>query len=153
MRSAVPQEPLNVWSFYVSTSQTTASSPPTTGPLVMPPADPLLADRWLNAEEAGQYAGYSAYTMRSFAKRKLVKHTKAPGQSGGYRFKKRWIDDFLESRAIESKTAKAMLEYRKASARAVVGSQGKGVAEIDPELAKAIEREERKRAAREGGSR
>ena len=34
-----------------------------------------------------------------------MKHSKLPGQSGGYRFKREWLDEFLESRAVLPKDA------------------------------------------------
>jgi excisionase family DNA binding protein len=57
-------------------------------------------DRWLTAKEAGEYLGYSAWTIRDLCKRSLLKHAKAPGQSGGYRFRREWLDDFLHARIV-----------------------------------------------------
>lgn len=143
-----------MWSFFVST--TTADQRHQTAD---PPPDPLLTDRWLSAEEAGQYLGYSAWTIRNYAKRRLLTCTKAPGQSGGYRFKRQWLDEFIESRSIPAKTTDAMLAYRaaeqaKTNARMHAAASRPRLEELDPDLAKRVARERAKmaaKAAREGG--
>jgi len=113
------------------------------------------ADRWLNAEEAGQYAGYSAWSMRTFAKRRLIKHTKAPGQSGGYRFKRQWIDDFLEARAVEVKQSAALLQVAKQPPTIRIETARLSAAGMDPDLARAVERAKRRAAGviSQGGKR
>lgn len=113
-----------------------------------PPADPSLddQDRWLNAAEAGKHLGYSAWSIREFAKRRLIKFAKGPGRSCGYRFRRQWLDDFLESRAVEAKTSSLLVDYRQAKQSRE--QPRLSIADVDPELAKAVARA---KAARERG--
>lgn len=100
--------------------------------------DPLLTDRWLTAQEAGQYLGYSAWSIRDFCKRGLIQHSKAPGQSGGYRFRREWLDAFLDCRSSGPKVA-TVAPKRKASAR-------EESFVVDDELAEAIRKAQAKLA-------
>lgn len=65
----------------------------------------LIEKRWLNAKEAGQYLGYSDWSIRSFCKRGLLKHSKLPGTNGGFRFQREWLDEFLNARAVAPRGA------------------------------------------------
>jgi len=94
-------------------------------------------DRWLTAVEAGHYLGYSAWTIRDLCKRSLLTFAKAPGQSGGYRFRREWLDEFLAVRT--SPAAIVATKPVKQSARVETF-------EIDAELAAAIEKAAAKQA-------
>lgn len=101
-----------------------------------------LEDRWLTSKEAGDYLNYSDWSIRQFAKRKLVKYSKLPGVSGGYRFKREWLDAFMEAQAIEPK--QSMIIPPKPILRLVPT-----LVETNPELHAAMERA-RKRMANQG---
>lgn len=98
-------------------------------------ADPPAIDRWLTPKQAGEYLGYSAWTIRDLCKRSLLKHSRAPG---GYRFRREWLDAFLEARTVEAKAA-MVAPKRKAAARE------EGFA-VDAELAEAIKKAQAKLA-------
>ena len=98
-------------------------------------ADTPATDRWLTPKQAGEYLGYSAWTIRDLCKRSLLKHSRAPG---GYRFRREWLDAFLEDRAVEPKAA-MVAPKRKQAARDESFV-------IDDELAAAIEKAAAKRA-------
>jgi excisionase family DNA binding protein len=90
---------------------------------------------WLTPKQAGEYLGYSAWTIRDLCKRSLLKHSRAPG---GYRFRREWLDAFLDARAVEPKAA-MVAPKRKAAARE------EGFA-VDDELAAAIRKAKAKLA-------
>jgi hypothetical protein len=102
----------------------------------------VLESPWLTSKEAGDYLGYSDWSMRDFAKRRLVKHSRLPGVTGGYRFKREWLDAFMEARAIEPKQSMRLPEKP-------VLKLVPSLAETNPELHAAMERA-RKRMAKQG---
>lgn len=104
----------------------------------------VLESPWLTCKEAGDYLGYSDWSMRSFAKRRLVKHSRLPGAAGGYRFKREWLDAFMEARAIEPK--QSMIIPPKPVLKLVPS-----LAETNPDLHAAMERA-RQRMAKQGKS-
>jgi excisionase family DNA binding protein len=98
-------------------------------------AEPPAIDRWLTPKQAGEYLGYSAWTIRDLCKRSLLKHSRAPG---GYRFRREWLDAFLEARAVEPKSA-MVAPKRKSAAREESFA-------VDDELAEAIRKAQSKLA-------
>jgi hypothetical protein len=142
----------NTWGFFVSTSQQSRQSfrhHDDSDSHDQP--SPLADSPWLNAEQAGEYlGGYSAWSIRKFAKQKLIKHTRAPGQNTGYRFKREWLDEFLESRAIPAKTARGR-RVPVVTAPAVKTQPPRQTIPMDPGLAAAVERA-RARMAKQAAS-
>jgi len=98
------------------------------------------SDRWLTAVEAGRYLGYSAWTIRDLCKRSLLTFAKAPGQSGGYRFRREWLDAFLAARTTPATTARSVPTSKPAARE--------GVFEVDAELAAAISKAKAKLGAK-----
>jgi 7-keto-8-aminopelargonate synthetase-like enzyme len=97
-------------------------------------------DRWLTAVEAGHYLGYSAWTIRDLCKRSLLTFAKAPGQSGGYRFRREWLDAFLAARTTPAAMAMSQ-PIAKTAAR-------ERAFEVDPELDAAIRKAKAKMGAK-----
>jgi len=92
-----------------------------------------MSDVWLNAKQAGDYLGFSDWSMRSFAKRKLVRHSRLPGGAGEYRFKREWLDEFMEARTVEPK--RSMVIPPKP-----ILKLSDTVSKLNPDLAAAMER-------------
>ena len=61
--------------------------------------------RWLNAEESGEYLCFSSAMIRQLCRRELLTHSKMPGRNSGYRFRVEWLDEFAESRVVRSTLA------------------------------------------------
>ena len=71
-------------------------------------SDPASTDRrqrWLTAEEAGEYLCFSSAMIRQLCRRKLLTHSKMPGRNSGYRFRVEWLDEFAEARVVRSTIA------------------------------------------------
>lgn len=51
---------------------------------------------WLSTQEAAGYIGYSVKSLTRFCRQKLIRYARVGGRSE-YRFKKLWLDEFMES--------------------------------------------------------
>ena len=56
---------------------------------------------WLKLNAAVEYLGYSANTIRRLCRERKLKHSRGPTAKGDYRFRREWLDAFMEDRAIE----------------------------------------------------
>ncbi len=67
--------------------------------------------KWLNSKQAGEYLGLSDWTIRDYAKRQLIEHSRLPG--GDYRFTAEQLDAFMEARKVSTKTPIAITEKQR----------------------------------------
>lgn len=141
MCSAVFTNRPDIGVFFVSTSQPSRQpsrhhDDPDSHSQPLPMAD----SPWIDTEQAGEYlGGYSAWSIRSFVKQKLIKHTRAPGRNTELRFKREWLDEFMESRAIPAKAARG--RGVSATTPAAKATQPpRQTIPMDPGLAAAVER-------------
>lgn len=70
-------------------------------------------DHWLTPREAGEYLGMSEWTVRQLARSGEITHAKVTAR-GKYRFRRQWLDDYMEVRVVESKKTQMLVEHRSA---------------------------------------
>ena len=63
------------------------------------PSPSAQPQQWFTLREAGTYGRFGETKLRELVKDRQIKHTRLP--SGDIRFKREWLDDYLESLALE----------------------------------------------------
>lgn len=58
---------------------------------------------WLDVDQASEYLGYSATSIRRWCRSKRIRHARSPGRNSCYRFRREWLDEFLEERTVNPK--------------------------------------------------
>jgi excisionase family DNA binding protein len=51
----------------------------------------------LTAEEAAPFVGMSAYSLKELARKKKIEHVRVGPSGGLIRFRREWLEDYLES--------------------------------------------------------
>ena len=73
---------------------------PTQRSAVAVPSDDASPDTWLDVDQASEYLGFSGTSIRRWCRAKRIRHARAPGRNSCYRFRREWLDEFLEERTV-----------------------------------------------------
>ena len=63
-------------------------------------SDSQVNSPWLSSEQAAEYLGVSAWSVRKYAREDGLRSARTPGVRGSLRFRREWLDEFLERREV-----------------------------------------------------